>query len=94
MIRIEQEDEGKEGRFVIYEGDDFAGEMTYTWAVEDKFIIDHTGVPDEHNSKGYGKKLVEASIEFARDKGVRILPLCPFAKAYMDKHREYDDARF
>tara|TARA_R110002073_G_scaffold279026_1_gene443013 strand:+ start:277470 stop:277589 length:120 start_codon:yes stop_codon:yes gene_type:complete len=36
MIRLEQEDNGKKGRFTIYENDDFAGEMTYTWAGEKK----------------------------------------------------------
>ncbi len=94
MIHIEQEDDGKEGRFSLLESDDFAGELSYTWAGNDKFIIDHTGIPDEHTSKGYGKKLVDKAVEFAREKGVRILPLCPFAKAYMDKKREFDDVRF
>lgn len=30
--KIEREDNGKKGRFVIYEDDKEAGEMTFTWA--------------------------------------------------------------
>lgn len=44
MIRIEREDNGQKGRFVIYENDTFSGGMTFSQARENKFIIDHTGV--------------------------------------------------
>ena len=84
MSRIEQEDNGKKGRFVIYENDEFAGEMTYVWAGEAKFIIDHTGVEEKFGGKGFGKKLVMKSVEYARQNNFKILPLCPFAKKVFD----------
>ena len=31
MIRIDREDDGRRGRFVIYEDELYAGEMTYEW---------------------------------------------------------------
>ena len=39
--------------------------MTYTWAEDDKLIIDHTEVRDSLRGKGVGHKLVAASVEFA-----------------------------
>lgn len=85
MINIEIEDNGKKGRFVLYEDAKEAGEMTFTWAGESKIIIDHTGVGEEHGGKGYAKKLMAKALEFIRERGIKVIPLCPFAKAMMDK---------
>lgn len=90
MISINIENNEKKGRFVIHENDEFAGEMTYTWAGKDKIIIDHTGVLEEHGGKGLGKKLVMEAVGFARDNKIKILPLCPFAKRVLDKE-EFKD---
>lgn len=54
MVKIDREDDGKKGRFVISEDDVFAGEMTYTWAGDDKLIIDHTTVDKAFGGKGFG----------------------------------------
>lgn len=94
MVRIEREDNGRKGRFVIFENDTFAGEMTFTWAGKNKFIIDHTGIEGNFGGKGFGKMLVRKGVEFAREQGVKILPLCPFAKAEFDKNEEIADVRF
>ena len=40
---------------------------------------------------GVGKKLVEASVTWARSEKLSILPLCPFAKATFDKTPEWRD---
>ena len=94
MITIEREDDGSKGRFVIYEDGAYAGEMTFTWAGTNKFIIDHTGIEDGFGGKGFGKKLVLESVAYARENGLKILPLCPFAKAEFDKNESIKDVRF
>jgi hypothetical protein len=93
MIKIEREDNGKKGRFVIYENDEFAGEMTYVWAGESRFIIDHTEVKGNFSGKGFGKKLVMEAVEYARNNDLKILPLCPFAKKVFDKDNGIQDVR-
>lgn len=94
MTRLEREDNGRKGRFIIYENENFAGEMTYTWAGSEKFIIDHTGVGEEFSGKGYGRQLVMEAVEFARKEKVRILPLCPYAKKVFDENKELQNVRF
>lgn len=94
MSRIEQEDNGKNGRFVIYVNDEMAGEMTYIWAGKGKFIIDHTGVEDKFSGKGLGKQLVAKAVDFARERNVKILPLCPFAKKIFDIDKRLHDVDF
>ncbi len=68
-----------------------AGRMTYSWAGKEKFIIDHTEVKDEFNGQGVGKKMVLAAVEYAREHKLKIIPLCPFAKAMFDKMKEIRD---
>ncbi|MDO5035614.1 MAG: GNAT family N-acetyltransferase [Porphyromonas sp.] len=67
------------------------GFMSYAWAGESRFIIDHTIVHPGNQGQGYGKELVAAGVEFARQEGVKIIPLCPFAKAVIEKNPDYRD---
>lgn len=90
-MKVQQEDNDKKGEFYIEVEGNRAALMTYTWAGEDKLIIDHTEVGDALRGKGAGYKLVAASVEFARSKNIKILPLCPFAKSVFDKKPEYSD---
>ena len=83
--KIEKEDNGKKGRFVIYQNCETAGEMTFTWAGEDKFIIDHTEVQEKFEGHGFAKQLVMQAVEFAREARVKILPLCPYARRVFEK---------
>lgn len=90
-ITITREDSPKGGRyFTVIEGDE--AEMTYSRAGATRIIIDHTGVPDSMRGLGVGKKLVEAAVNDARAEGFKIIPLCPFAKATLEKHAEWQDA--
>ena len=41
--------------------------------------------------KGFGKKMVLKSVEYAREKGIKIVPLCPFVKSFFDKTSEFRD---
>lgn len=89
-IDITREDSPKGGRYVIViKGDE--AEMTYSRAGATRIIIDHTGVPDSMRGLGIGKLLVEAAVKDARSEGFKIIPLCPFAKATLDKHTEWQD---
>lgn len=94
MVRIAHENQGNKGRFVLYEDDAEAGEMTYTHFGDSHFIIDHTGVEDQFGGKGYGKQLVMAAVNHARENGLKILPLCPYAKKIFDTDPSLGDIRF
>lgn len=88
-MEIQQFDDGRKGHFKAVEGDVQAGLMTYVWAGENKFIIDHTeGNPD---FKGVGIKLLEKAVAYAREKNLKIVPLCPFANKMFSRHEEMRD---
>ncbi|MGL2966639.1 GNAT family N-acetyltransferase [Flavobacterium sp. XGLA_31] len=83
--------EGKKGFFYI----DIAGQreamMTFVFAGDDKIIIDHTEVNPGNEGKGLGKKMVAQAVAYARENGIKIIPLCPFAKSVFDKVPEFQD---
>ena len=82
---------GNKGYFYIEEKGKTEAKMTFVYAGDDKIIIDHTEVNPGNNGKGYGKKMVENAVLFAREKNLKIIPLCPFAKSVFDKTLEFKD---
>jgi predicted GNAT family acetyltransferase len=84
-MEILQKDDGKKGKFYVEIDQTELAEMTYVWAGKDRIIIDHTEVDTQLEGKGIGKEMVHKAVEFAREKGINIIPLCPFAKAIFDK---------
>jgi uncharacterized protein len=88
-MEIIHTDNGKKGEWKAMEGDVQAGEMTYVWAGEDKFIIEHTlGSPE---FKGVGMKLLDKAVAYARENNKKIIPLCPFAKKMFERKEEIRD---
>ena len=55
------------------------------------WIISHTGVREAYEGKGIAGKLVLKVIEAARVKGVKICPLCPYAKKMMAGKEDFKD---
>lgn len=93
-MEIEQINEDRKGYYKAVEDGKQAGLMTYTWAGDTKFIIDHTEVNADFNGKGVGKKLVMSAVAYARENNLKIIPLCPFAKSVFDKTEEIRDVLF
>ncbi|MRX70329.1 hypothetical protein SAMN06265349_101625 [Flavobacterium resistens] len=93
-MEIQQINDTRRGYFEAVEDGKEAGKMTYTWAGDTKFIIDHTEVSPDFNGKGVGKKLVMAAVDYARANNLKIIPLCPFAKSVFDKVEEIRDVLF
>ena len=90
-MEILQQDDGKKGSFYIEVNGKREGEMTYVWTGTGRIIIDHTEVSDVLKGKNAGKQLLHRAVEFAREKGIKIIPLCPFASAMFNKIPDYND---
>lgn len=87
---VEREDGASKGRYhLVIDG--VEAEMTYSRAGAQLIIIDHTDVPAALRGRKVGERLVRQAIEDARRDGVSIIPLCPFAKAQIERHPEWQD---
>lgn len=82
------------GLFLATENDQKMGEMVYSMNGPDRLIIEHTeGFPGSEG-KGVGAQLLAAAVDHARTHGLRIVPVCPFARKMMDRRKEeYTDVR-
>lgn len=89
---IKREDTETKGRYTLQvnvQGP--LAEMTFSKAGTSMIIIDHTDVPQALRGTGAGVKLVERAVEDARNMGIKIMPLCPFAAAQFKRHPEWAD---
>ncbi|OYD45233.1 GNAT family N-acetyltransferase [Sphingobacterium cellulitidis] len=91
---VKHEESGNKGSFFAVEDGKQIGEMTYSKAGPGKIIIDHTEVDSEEKGKGIGSVLLEKAVDYARENNVKILPLCPFAKAQFDRDVNIRDVLF
>lgn len=57
----------------------------------DTIVFTHTLVPQAIAGRGIAGKLIRFALDRARDQGLKVVPQCPFVKAYIDKHPEYLD---
>lgn len=91
---VKHEESDNKGGFFAEEDGKKIGEMTYSKAGPGKIIIDHTEVDPEEKGKGIGSVLLDKAVEYARDNNLKILPLCPFAKAQFDRDVNIRDVLF
>lgn len=54
-------------------------------------IFTHTGVPSEIEGQGVAESMARVALEYAKDSGFRVKPICPFVRAYIKRHKEYHD---
>ncbi len=80
-------------RFVVEED---GGRAVLTYEIDDEgrqpsvsFL--HTVVPTELEGRGLGSRLAEAGVRWARDEGLRVVPLCSFVRGWLDRHPEVLD---
>ena len=57
----------------------------------DVVVITHTEVDDSQEGRGVGSVLVRGALDDIRATGRTVRPLCPFVKAWIDRHEEYAD---
>ena len=89
-LPISRDEGASKGRYTV-QVEGVEAEMTYSRAGERLVIIDHTGVPDALRGRHIGEALVQRGVEDARAEGRKIIPLCPFAKALISRHPEWQD---
>ncbi len=79
------------GAFYIKGENGVISELTYIQTSPDLITIDHTETKIPQEGKGLASKLVAHTVKFAREKGFKINPLCPFAEVQFEKNPDYKD---
>jgi predicted GNAT family acetyltransferase len=53
------------------------------------FVITHVGVHPELRGQGLAGQLVEASLAYARQNALRVIPMCSYAAAYIRRNPQH-----
>lgn len=89
-MKVEREEKNYRGSFYVEQDGKWEAEMAYGTSGE-QMIIYHTEVSDALQGKHIGMQLVRAGVDDAREHQFKIVPLCPFAKAFIDKTAAFQD---
>ncbi|MEM6318161.1 MAG: GNAT family N-acetyltransferase [Bacteroidota bacterium] len=89
LIQLSETD--TKGRAFLEIDGELQAEMTYSKAGTSLLIVDHTEVVESLKGQGVGRQLLLKIVEQARERGIKILPLCPFAKSVFDKEASIRD---
>lgn len=82
---------GSKGYFYVLVDGMLQARMNIIIEGDNMLNIKHTEVSPESGGKGFGKKMVEKAVEFARENNIQIIALCPFAKSVFEKNPDLRD---
>jgi predicted GNAT family acetyltransferase len=85
--RIGVRDNPDERRYELLVDGELAGELLYR-PRSDAVVLIHTEVTPRFQHHGLGERLVPDAVADVRARGLRPVAVCPFVRAYMQRHPE------
>jgi predicted GNAT family acetyltransferase len=79
-----------EGRYEALLDGEVVGTAEYELS-DDLMILIHTDVEPTHQDQGIGGALARFVVNDARRRGLRVRPVCPFLRSWIDRHPDYAD---
>jgi predicted GNAT family acetyltransferase len=83
-------DNPEELRYELWVGATCAGFIEYR-SEPGAIVLVHTEVEPSFEGQGLGARLVASALDDLRARGLTLVALCPFVRAYLRHHREYAD---
>ena len=77
----------KRGAFLVKDGNEQLGEMEVSIS-GDNLTVYHTEVASKTEGKGLAKKMLQSMVSYARENGLKVIPLCPYVHAQFKRHAE------
>jgi predicted GNAT family acetyltransferase len=87
---IEVRDAPQRERYEIYRDGSVVGFVSYHRG-PGRISLRHTEVDDAFEGQGLGSHLIAYALDDARANGRDVVPICPFVRAFIEKHPEYLD---
>lgn len=78
----------EQSRFEIRAAGELAGHAEYRLR-PDRMVLTHTEVDDRFRGRGLAGRLARTALDSARERDLRVTPLCPYIADYIRKHPEY-----
>lgn len=71
--------------------DEHTARINYTMLGPKTIIFTHTVVPNALKGQGVANIMARYVLDYAHEKELTVIPQCPFVRAYIDRHEEYQD---
>lgn len=88
--KIEVFEEPDKSRYVVTVDGARAGLAAYR-VIDGVVVFTHTEIDDAFGGRGLAKKLAVTSLDEQRERGNKVVPLCPFYGGFIDKNPDYAD---
>ena len=89
-LGISVEDNQAASRYEAIENGDVVGYARYVRR-GGRTIFVHTEVDEDREGEGLGSALAAAALDAERAAARPVVPLCPFVRAYIERHTDYAD---
>lgn len=86
-MSLDVKDNTAECRYELFEDGERRGFADYE-LVGDRISVLYVKIDEAHEGGGYGRALVNAMLQDARERKLGVLPFCPFVKAMIGRNRE------
>ena len=63
-------------------------ELVYALVGDDAIDLQHTEVPPADRNRGIAGTMVQAAVAYAREQRLRVIPSCPYVRAWFRRHSE------
>jgi uncharacterized protein len=91
-VQVQHAELGADGTFYVERDGERLAEQIYRKSEDGKTAtIVHTEVAELLRGQGIARKLTLATVAWARATGVKIIPVCPFARAVLERDPKLQD---
>jgi uncharacterized protein len=77
-------------RYELLAADEVVGTILYRRSSHAIALV-HTEVLPSREGQGLASRLVGGALDDIRERGLRVVPVCPYVQAYLRRHPEYGD---
>ncbi|HEV8462427.1 MAG TPA: GNAT family N-acetyltransferase [Gaiellaceae bacterium] len=83
-------DNPDELRYELVDGDTVVGLIRYRREPGALALV-HTEIDPAHEGRGLGSVLVQGALDDLRERGLKLIPICPYVRTWLGRHPEYGD---
>jgi uncharacterized protein len=84
-VSLQIDDNPEEHRYEALLDGELAGFIQYRLQ-DGRMTMVHTEVDPAYEGQGVGSELAKVALEDARERGLKLVPLCPFIAGYVMRH--------
>lgn len=90
MDELNLRDHPEGSRFELHVRGRLAARTEYN-LLSNAVMFTHTEVEPEGEGRGYASTLIKFALDAVRERGLSVIPVCPFVAAYIRRHPQYRD---